>query len=90
MQSARNLGEDLFSSQTMSPRIKPQLGSGNSVSVLECLSQSPGLNPIKILQLDLRSPCNLTELEQFFKEKKNVENLLEAYPHRLQGASTEY
>lgn len=49
MQSARNLGEDLFSSQTMSPRIKPQLGSGNSVSVLECLSQSPGLNPIKIL-----------------------------------------
>lgn len=39
MQSARNLGEDLCSSKTMSPTIKQQLHS-NNVNVLEFRSQS--------------------------------------------------
>ena len=46
----------------------------NKVNVLEWISQSPDLNPIRNLWLDLkrtaiaRSPFNLTELEQFCKE----------------------
>ena len=64
----------------------------NTVDVLEWSSQSPHLNPIKNLWLDLKravhsqSPCNLTELEQFIKEEwseiavSRCASLIETYP----------
>lgn len=67
----------------------------NQVNVLEWPSQSPDLNPIENLWLDLkravhaRYPRNLTELEQFCKEEWSkiavgrCTRLIETYPHRL-------
>lgn len=55
----------------------PGLGKLTMVNVLEWPSQSPDLNSIQNLWLDLkidvrvRSLCNLRELEQFCKEKWN-------------------
>ncbi len=37
----------------------------NKVNVLEWLSQSPDLNPIKMLWKDLRKPTNITEFKWF-------------------------
>ena len=71
-------------------------------------NQSPNLNQIENLWHDLkiavhqRSPCNLTELEQFCTEEwENIAQsrcakLVETYPNRLtavmavKGASTKY
>ena len=80
----------------------------NKVNVLEWQIQSPDINPLRNLWLDLKkavhtqSLCNLTELEQFFKEEWSKiavprgASLTETYPHRLsavivaKGASTTY
>ena len=78
------------------------------INVLEWPSWSPKRNPIENLWHDLniavhqRSPCNLTELEQFCTEEwKNIAQsrcakLVETYSNRLtavsavKGASTKY
>ena len=77
----------------------------NQVNVLEWQSQSPDLNPIENLWLDLKRAVHvqyLTELEQFCKEEWSkiavgrCTRLIETYPHRLtaviasKGASTKY
>ena len=78
------------------------------INVLEWPSQSLDINPIENLwhdsKIDLhqRSPCNLTDLEQFCAEEwaasaqSRCVKLVETYPNRLtaviavKGASTKY
>uniref|UniRef100_A0A8D0AMX6 Tc1-like transposase DDE domain-containing protein n=1 Tax=Sander lucioperca TaxID=283035 RepID=A0A8D0AMX6_SANLU len=78
------------------------------VNVLAWPSQSPDLNPIENLwnalktAVHIRSPSNLTELEQFCKEEwsniatSRCAKLVETYPNRLKtvikakGGSTKY
>ncbi|MBN3272993.1 TCB1 transposase, partial [Polyodon spathula] len=80
----------------------------NKVNVLEWPSQSPALNPVENMWKEFknavhqRSPSNLTELEQFCKEKwakiavSRCAKLVETYPNRFmaviaaKGVSTKY
>ena len=101
IQSARELwlGRRFIFQQDNEPNHKEKATQkwfkNDKVNVLERQSRSPDFNPLENLWLDLkravyaRSPCNLTEPEQFCREDWGkiavsvCARLIETNPHRL-------